>query len=172
LAGVVIRRGDISPPISSCRTHPAQHRQQFGEKWQLLGDLQYTNWSKIGKVNVINSNTGQTADVLALDFEDAWRIALGVNYISSEKWTFRGGVACDQSPVNDDNRTVRLPDNDRIWLSIGAQYRFGKGVPGRLTRTCSSSRPTSTSRAPYRAPTVRGTMTTRSTSSVSAVDVL
>jgi long-chain fatty acid transport protein len=29
--------------------------------------------------------------------------------------------------VDDQNRTVRLPDNDRYWLSIGTQYKFGKG---------------------------------------------
>ncbi len=101
--------------------------QQFGEKWQLLGDLQYTNWSTIGTVNVINNSTGGTADRLVLNFDNAWRIALGVNYFSSEKWTFRGGLAWDQSPVNDQNRTVRLPDNDRYWFALGAQYKFGKG---------------------------------------------
>jgi long-chain fatty acid transport protein len=101
--------------------------QQFGEKWQLLGDLQYTNWSTIGTINIINKNTGQTQDRLALDLDNAWRIALGINYFSSEKWTFRGGLAWDQSPVNDQNRTVRLPDNDRFWVALGAQYKFGKG---------------------------------------------
>jgi long-chain fatty acid transport protein len=101
--------------------------QQFGEKWQLLGDLQYTNWSTIGTINVVNTNNGATRDQLRFDFDNAWRIALGANYFSSEKWTFRGGLAWDQSPVNDQNRTVRLPDNDRYWISLGAQYKFGKG---------------------------------------------
>jgi long-chain fatty acid transport protein len=101
--------------------------QQFGEKWQLLGDLQYTHWSTVGTINVVNSNNGVTADTLRFDFEDAWRVALGVNYFSSEKWTIRGGLAWDQSPVNDQNRTVRLPDNDRFWVALGAQYKFGKG---------------------------------------------
>ncbi len=101
--------------------------QQFGEKWQLLGDLQYTNWGTIGTIDIVNKNSNTTADRLVLDFNSAWRIALGVNYLSSEKWTFRGGLAWDQSPVDDQNRTVRLPDNDRYWVAFGAQYRFGKG---------------------------------------------
>ena len=50
-----------------------------------------------------------------------------MNYFSSEKWTFRGGIAWDQSPVSDQSRTVRLPDNDRYWLALGAQFKFGKG---------------------------------------------
>ena len=32
--------------------------QQFGDKWQLLGDLQYTNWSTVGTIDVINTQTG------------------------------------------------------------------------------------------------------------------
>jgi len=101
--------------------------QQFGEKWQLLGDLQYTNWSTIGTINIVNSNNGQVLDRLALNFDNAWRVALGTNYFMNEKWTLRGGLAWDQSPVNDQNRTVRLPDNDRFWVALGAQYKFGKG---------------------------------------------
>ena len=101
--------------------------QQFGEKWQLLGDLQYTNWSTVGTIDVINTQTGATRDQLRFDLDNAWRVALGVNYFSSEKWTFRGGLAWDQSPVSDQSRTVRLPDNDRYWLALGAQFKFGKG---------------------------------------------
>jgi long-chain fatty acid transport protein len=100
--------------------------QRFGDKWELLGDLQYTNWSTIDTVDVVNSSNGQTRDQLVLDFNDTWRVAFGVNYFHSERWTFRGGLAWDESPVDDDNRTVRLPDTDRYWLSLGAQYKFGK----------------------------------------------
>jgi long-chain fatty acid transport protein len=102
--------------------------QMYGDKWQLLGDVQYTNWSKVGTIEVVNSNNGVTADRLDFDFDDSWRIALGVNYFHSETWTFKGGLAWDQSPVDDDNRTVRLPDTDRIWLSLGAKYRFSKAA--------------------------------------------
>jgi long-chain fatty acid transport protein len=104
--------------------------QQFGEKWQLLGDLQYTHWSTVDAINVVNSNNGATRETLRFDFDDAWRIALGANYFSSDKWTFRGGLAWDQSPVNDQNRTVRLPDNDRFWVALGVQYKFGKDGKG------------------------------------------
>jgi len=100
--------------------------QRFGEKWELLGDLMYTNWSKIDQIRVVNSSTGGTLDTLVFDFDDAWRVAFGVNYHSSERWTFKGGVAYDQSPMDDNTRTVRLPDEDRVWLALGVKYRFSK----------------------------------------------
>jgi long-chain fatty acid transport protein len=37
---------------------------------------------------------------------------------------FRGGLAYDQSPVRDAERTPRLPDEDRTWLALGVQYKF------------------------------------------------
>jgi long-chain fatty acid transport protein len=36
------------------------------------------------------------------------------------------GLAYDQTPVNDTDRTARLPDNNRLWLSVGGQYRLSK----------------------------------------------
>jgi len=34
------------------------------------------------------------------------------------------GLAFDQSPVKEGLRTPRLPDQDRIWYSVGAQYKL------------------------------------------------
>jgi long-chain fatty acid transport protein len=36
------------------------------------------------------------------------------------------GLAYDQTPVPDAFRTARIPDQDRIWLSFGGQYKPGK----------------------------------------------
>ena len=100
--------------------------QSFGDRWELLGDIMYTHWRQVDGVTVIDKSTGRVADRLTFAFDDAWRVALGLNYHSSERWTFKGGVAYDQSPVKDETRTVRLPDSDRVWLAIGAKYRFSK----------------------------------------------
>ena len=98
--------------------------QKYGEKWELLGDLSWTHWSKVDRVNVINRANGSTLDQLAFRFNDAWRLALGARYHLDERWTLKGGVAYDESPVDEANRTVRLPDTDRTWISVGAKYRF------------------------------------------------
>ena len=37
----------------------------------------------------------------------------------------RTGLAYDRSPVQDEYRTPRLPDSDRIWLAFGARYQPG-----------------------------------------------
>ena len=37
------------------------------------------------------------------------------------------GNAFDQTPVPNDTRTPRVPDQDRTWLSFGMQYALGNG---------------------------------------------
>jgi long-chain fatty acid transport protein len=95
--------------------------QKLNDKWDLLADVTFTHWSKIDNVNIITTS-GTTLDTLAFKFDDTWRVSLGANYHYSEKWTFKGGVAWDQTPVQDQYRTVRLPDNDRTWLAFGAKF--------------------------------------------------
>lgn len=100
---------------------------QLNDRWTLLGDVSWTGWSSIPELKIENS--GVSNSTLDLRFKDAWRVALGAHYKYSESWTFKGGVAWDQSPVRDDAfRPSSLPDNDRYWLSLGAQYNFSKNT--------------------------------------------
>jgi long-chain fatty acid transport protein len=58
------------------------------------------------------------------NFKDSWRVSGGVSYYLDDKWKLRGGIAWDESPVNDTDRTPRLPDSDRFWLAGGVQYAW------------------------------------------------
>jgi long-chain fatty acid transport protein len=95
---------------------------------ELLGDITWTQWSEIKQLPLIRTDgpaNGTTLDTLTFNFKDTIRLALGANYRWSGPWTLRAGVAYDQSPVrNAEDRSVRLPDNDRYWLSLGATYRM------------------------------------------------
>jgi long-chain fatty acid transport protein len=102
--------------------------QKFGDKWDMLGDITYTHWGVLQQINIINAANGATRESVVLNFQDAWRLSLGLNYHLSESWTLKGGLAWDQSPVQDQFRTVRLPDNDRYWLAMGASYRPSKAL--------------------------------------------
>jgi long-chain fatty acid transport protein len=56
-------------------------------------------------------------------WKDTWTIAVGADYYCNENWTFRVGTAFDQSPArNADNRSNRIPDSDRYWVSAGLSY--------------------------------------------------
>jgi long-chain fatty acid transport protein len=96
---------------------------RLNERWDLMADLQYTGWGSIQQLTFTRSD-GSPLQSTTENFDDAWRIAVGVNYRHSATWLFRSGLAYDQSPVQDGFRTVRLPDADRTWLAGGARYQF------------------------------------------------
>lgn len=97
--------------------------QPLNEGAELRADVSWTNWSEVDQLTALNPVTGVPRDILQFQFEDSWRAALGVNAKTSEKWILRGGFAWDQSPVKNDTRTVRLPDSDRLWVSLGARWQ-------------------------------------------------
>jgi long-chain fatty acid transport protein len=113
---------DIKMPDSF--SFSAAHR--LNDRWDLLGDLSWTGWAKIPEVRIKFTAPGAADDVTNWKLRDTMRGALGANYRYSDDVKLRVGVAYDQSPVTDAFRTVRLPDNNRTWLSLGAQYKPSK----------------------------------------------
>jgi long-chain fatty acid transport protein len=119
--------GDISLDIKMPDTANVSVFHQFNNKWDLMADLQYTGWSSIQELKIVRS-TGVVLSTTPENFRNTWRISGGANYRYSDKWIFRGGLAYDQSPVRDAQRTPRLPDNDRTWLALGVQYQYSPSL--------------------------------------------
>jgi long-chain fatty acid transport protein len=61
---------------------------------------------------------------LPLNYKDGYFYSAGVEYDWTPSLTLRAGVAYEDSPITDRVRSTRLPDNDRVWASIGASYRW------------------------------------------------
>lgn len=112
-------------------TFIASLHHKLDDRWDLLGEVSWTGWSSIPKLDLIRTSgalSGATAQTLVTDFQDTWRVALGANNKLNDKWKMRYGIAFDQTPVkNADHRLVSLPDNDRVWLSMGTQYTVSPG---------------------------------------------
>ncbi len=109
-------------------TYSVAFNHAVDNRWELLGDVTYTRWSTIKTVPIIRLDTGTPLDTFNLQFSDTWRAGIGANYKLSEAFTLKFGLAYDKSPVSDVFRTVRLPDNDRTWVSIGGKYRWSKAT--------------------------------------------
>jgi long-chain fatty acid transport protein len=112
-------------------------RQAVGPQWTLLGTVEWSNWSRIG-TSTINQLNGAPATVLAglgggavtlpFEYDDGWFFSVGAEYRWNERLTLRGGIGYEISPITDQVRTPRVPDNDRFWASIGASWKVFKGV--------------------------------------------
>jgi long-chain fatty acid transport protein len=104
--------------------------QKLDERWEMLGDISWTGWSSIPKVDIVRTSgalNGVTVQTLDTSFRDTWRYAWGANYLYSDTLKLKFGIAYDQTPVPDAaHRLVSLPDSNRTWFSTGVQYKASK----------------------------------------------
>lgn len=109
-------------------------RHQVSEKMSLAASVEKADWSVVGIIPVINSDTGRIQTLLgnpvALPFayKDTTYYAIGGEYAASSKTTWRAGIGYDETTVSDNTRTTRLPDDDRIWLSVGGSHQLHGGL--------------------------------------------
>jgi long-chain fatty acid transport protein len=97
------------------------------DRWQFLADYTWTGWDSIQDLSIYRTGAANCClSSTPLNFKNSWRAGLGVNYQLNPEWKLRGGIAYDTTPVQDAFRTPRLPDQDRTWLSIGAQWMASK----------------------------------------------
>jgi long-chain fatty acid transport protein len=98
--------------------------QDIGEDWMLTLDLTRTGWDTFQELRVRYDNPLQPDTVEEERWKDVYKTSIGVDWRYSDKWTFRAGYGFDNSPMEDQYRTVRLPDGDRTWMSFGATYKW------------------------------------------------
>ena len=124
-ANPALQNGGVTSNIEVPSTTNVSFFSHVNPKWDIMGDVQYTNWSTIEYLTFTRT-TGAVASSTYENFKNVWRVSGGANYYLDDKWKLRGGIAWDQSPVQDAQRTPRLPDADRFWLAGGAQYTYDR----------------------------------------------
>lgn len=130
--------GWASPALPETLTLSAYHRYK---KFGFSGTARWTHWSQsfkkftmrsdsrlftlISSTPVLSSATGISnhEKTSYYRYGNTWTLTAGLDYYYNENWTFRCGTGWDESPTHsNDTRTIRIPDNDRFWLSAGASY--------------------------------------------------
>jgi long-chain fatty acid transport protein len=97
--------------------------------WEVMGDVTWTGWGNLKNLQVIRTSgpaAGATVTTLNFNWDDVWRYSVGANYKLSPQTKLRFGVAFDETPTNDVDRTSRLPDQDRKWVAFGVQWKPSK----------------------------------------------
>ena len=101
---------------------------EINSRWTVMAEIAWTNWSRFQELRIRFDNPAQPDDVTLAQWDDAMFYSLGATYRASDNWRIRGGLAFDESPVPDSTRNPRIPDEDRLWVALGASYRGFKGV--------------------------------------------
>lgn len=99
--------------------------QEVGDDFRVMAEGRWINWSRFDSIDIstpalTGTPFGQVSDVQ--NYDDAWFFAVGAEYDLNDRFTLRGGLAFDQTPTTDAFRTVRVPDEDRLWISAGFSF--------------------------------------------------
>ena len=109
------------------------------EKWLLSGyhrrgdfgysaSFSYTRWEFFDDFTLTTSSPLRY-NTSKYNWKNVWSVALGVDWYYNDTWTFRAGLGYDESPVRGaSTRTVRIPDNDRVLMSVGFTYKVNDHV--------------------------------------------
>lgn len=96
---------------------------KLNDKIGLSSSVRWTEWNKSFSSFTMSSSFAGSSVTQQYDWRNTWTISAGADYYYNDNWTFRVGTAYDQSPAKSQfNRTNRIPDTNRIWVSAGLSY--------------------------------------------------
>jgi len=127
LSGLAGSKVDIDMTIPQAVMFSAY--QQLTDRWAIMGNVGWQDWSEFGKQDLTLSSTTATSFTKDLGYDDTWHFALGAQYRFAERWLWSVGAAYDTSPVDDaDQRTPDLPLDRQIRIGTGIQYDWNEDV--------------------------------------------
>jgi long-chain fatty acid transport protein len=90
-------------------------------------DINRTYWDEYKELVIEFDNAAGTS-VNARNYKDSSIYRVGVQHLLDEKWTLRGGLYLDESPVQDGYFAPETPRNDSIGYTAGATYQVSKNM--------------------------------------------
>jgi long-chain fatty acid transport protein len=96
-------------------------RQTINDRLRVMAGAEWSNWSRFDTVEIKN---GPAPIDLQFNYDDGWFITVGGEFDLTPRLTVRSGVGYEWGPIDDNVRTYRIPDGDRLQLSAGVSYRL------------------------------------------------
>jgi long-chain fatty acid transport protein len=84
-----------------------------------MAGAEWSNWSRFEESTL---TVDGVEDSLPFEWNDGWFFSVGGEFDVTRQLAVRAGVGYEFSPLDEENRSYRLPDSDRLWLSAGATY--------------------------------------------------
>lgn len=118
-----LQAGPVRARVTMPSTASLSLLHRLSPSLDLLADVTWTGWSAFD-VLTVHRTSGEVVSSTTENWRDNWRYALGVTWHRDRSWSWRAGLAYDQTPVEDAFRTARIPDESRTWVALGGQYRL------------------------------------------------
>jgi long-chain fatty acid transport protein len=97
--------------------------RQITPRLAVMGSVEWTEWSLLNALYITPTN-GSGGMVVEERYRNTWFAAIGANYRLLDSLLLQTGFGYDQSPVDDANRTTRVPDADHYDVGFGLQYQI------------------------------------------------
>lgn len=131
VVGGVPRRTNLEFDASLDITLPATTElaltQRLNDVWTLHATALYTSWETFDEIN-IETEGGGPAAIEVQEWRPTWTYAVGTSMALNPQWTLRAGVAYDETPTNNEHRSVRVPSGDRWIFSVGAGWALNDNL--------------------------------------------
>ncbi|MCR4510317.1 outer membrane protein transport protein [Pseudomonas sp. 32.2.56] len=101
---------------------------ELNADWTLYAGSTWTRWSRLEEIRADNKGVGGllAGNLSSIsepqNWHDTWAHAVGAAYKLNPQWTLRAGLAVDQSPTNNTDRSPRIPTGDRKIISLGTAW--------------------------------------------------
>ncbi|MCG7601693.1 OmpP1/FadL family transporter [Halomonas sp. McH1-25] len=119
--GTVVRQDDASLDLTTPETVNFSITQEMTDRLTLMAGASWARWSRFERI-LVNGTQGDEITNEAQNYSNAWNFAVGAQYELNPQWILRTGLALDNTPTNDEDRSVRIPSDDRRIFSVGAGW--------------------------------------------------
>ncbi len=125
---------DASLDLTTPESVDVSLTHELNDRWTLYAGAMWTRWSRFEAIVIENEGVpaplqGSLAPIIEeQDWHDTWSYALGAAFKLNQQWTLRSGLAFDQSPTNNVDRSPRIPTGDRTAVSFGLAWNPTKDV--------------------------------------------
>ncbi|ROT94749.1 aromatic hydrocarbon degradation protein [Marinobacter sp. R17] len=133
---LVTAKEDANVPLDIPESLTFGIRHKLTDTVTLLAGATWAKWSRFEALDIESREDGGTISAVggpkygdnslighvSENWNDTWQVNVGGIWQATPAWAFKAGYAYDESPVDDNYRTARIPSNDRQWLTLGTQW--------------------------------------------------
>lgn len=120
----LFQNGAANASIETPKQASLSFAHQLNRRWTISADATWMGWSSFNEIRIDYANPNQPTTVQTENWKDTWRYSVGVDWRYNDAWTLRGGLAWDETSIQDQYRTPRLPGDTRKWLALGATWHL------------------------------------------------
>lgn len=116
--------------------------QQVTEALSLQFSAAWTQWSKFQSIDIVSDDAAPSISLSTQQpqnlnsegyigyipeyWHNSWSFALGATYVYQPDLTLKAGIAYDENPISQSHKTARIPTDDRVWATVGANWQLSE----------------------------------------------